>query len=115
MFCFTAVCPKTPRASSRTEILIRKEWRHRVLSHDVIGGGFINLRIRIPAAYLTIICVYGPKEGKKEQNYVFYYLLQEHTNLPNKPDYFILDVRVVCTGFIWLRTATNGGLLRIRK
>jgi hypothetical protein len=22
---------------------------------------------------------------------------------------------VVCTGFIWLRTATNGGLLRIRK
>jgi hypothetical protein len=72
MFYFTAVCSTTQRASFGTEILISKEWRHRVHSHNVNSDGFINFFIRIPGGYLTIICVYGHEEGRTKQNYIVY-------------------------------------------
>lgn len=82
--------PMEKRAASGIAIMLHNKFRRKIDSYNWISDRIINVRIQIPRGYLTIIGLYAPEEGKKEESKSFYKELQKHLNTINKNDYIII-------------------------
>lgn len=79
------------RASSGVAILIDHKWKTRIESYKYINERIVEVRFRISRGYLTIIGVYAPEEGKKEETDIFYETLQKVVNSYIKTDSLIIS------------------------
>ena len=79
--------PQNKRASSGVAVFLKKSLQNRIHSYNFVNDRIINIRIRTTRGHLTIVGVYAPNEGKKEESLEFYELLQTHLNSINKTDY----------------------------
>lgn len=82
--------PGNKRASSGVAVLLRKEWKTRIHSYNFINDRIINVRIKVHRGYLTIVGIYAPEEGRKDESIEFYEHLQKHINSVRKTDYIAI-------------------------
>lgn len=82
--------PQNERASSGVAILIDKKWKNKLHSYTFINDRILMTRFNIERGHLTIIGVYAPEEGKKEDTEEFYENLQKQLHKWNKKDYLII-------------------------
>lgn len=87
---FYSGVPQEKRAAAGTAILILKKYRNRIHSYTIINERLLSIRIKIARGYLTVISVYAPEEGRKEESIQFYKDLQKHLDTVNKNDQLIL-------------------------
>jgi hypothetical protein len=81
--------PKECWASSGVAILIKKEWKYKIIDCLCISDRIIQVRIKIINKVFTIIGIYAPVEGSTQTN-DFYNELQEILNKRGKIEHIIM-------------------------
>lgn len=78
------------RAAAGVAIMINEKWKGKIKSYELTDERIMNIRCRIERGYLTIVCIYAPEEGKRDESEAFYDKLQQYINRINKNDYIII-------------------------
>jgi hypothetical protein len=57
--------PQSKKAASGVTVLLKQSWRNRVRSYNFVSDHIINIILKTPKGYLTMVGVYTPEEGRK--------------------------------------------------
>lgn len=79
------------RACCGVAILIDNKWKSKIVNYTYINERILITRLKIDRGHLTILGVYAPEEGKKEETQTFYEELQKVLNKINKNDFIVLS------------------------
>jgi exonuclease III len=82
--------PREEWASSGIAILVRKDWKNRIIDYKWISQRTVQLGLKILTYTVTINGIYAPAEGKPTETEEFYDELQAAVDKNNKQDYLIL-------------------------
>jgi hypothetical protein len=82
---------KSQRAQSGVSILLKDSWKNRIISYSRVSDRIITLRLRRARDNLTIIGVYAPTIGHKNDPEQFYNQLQDVIDKFNKNDKVIIS------------------------
>lgn len=77
-------------ASAGVAIIMNSKWKRRVQSYNWQNERIITCRFKIERGYLTVVGVYSPDEGRKEETDIFYNELQAVLDGINKNDYIVI-------------------------
>lgn len=77
---------QTKRASAATAILVKKQFRNKIHSYNFVSERIMNVRLKTARGHLTVVCIYAPEKGRKEESAQFYECLQTHMHPLNKTD-----------------------------
>jgi len=78
------------RARCGVAILIDKKWTPKIESYSYINERIVTTRLKFDRGHLTVIGVYAPEEGKKEETENLYKLLQKILSKLNKTDHIVI-------------------------
>ena len=81
---------RNERASKGIALYIHKKWEDRLTNYEFVSDRIITARIRLERGNATIIGVYAPEEGRREDNQSFYQTLQTVINKFNSTDQVFL-------------------------
>jgi hypothetical protein len=59
--------PSEEWATSGIAILVRKDWKNRILGYEWISPRILKLRLKLLTYTITIIDIYAPVEGKTSE------------------------------------------------
>lgn len=82
--------PQNIRAKCGVAILVDNKWKTRIEYYTYVNERIITVRLKVDRGHLTIIGVYAPEEGKKQETEQFYEQLQETIEKVNKNDYMVI-------------------------
>lgn len=60
------------RAKAGAGLIIYKKWQNRIRTYEYINKRILKVRCKIGREYSSVIGVYSPKEGRKQDNVIFY-------------------------------------------
>ena len=78
------------RARAGVAVLVNEQWKDKISSYDWLNERIMTCRFKIERGYMTVICLYSPEEGRREEVNWFYKDLQEIYDKCNKNDYIII-------------------------
>ena len=79
------------RAKCGVAILIDRKWKNKLESYTYINERIVTARFRVERGHMTVIAVYAPEEGKKEETKQFYNVLQSTIEKYVKSDQLIIS------------------------
>jgi len=82
--------PTNKRAAAGIAIMIKAKFKKRIHSYVFVNERILQLRYKLQRAYLTLLAVYAPEEGKTEQTEEFYETLQDQIDKISKNDYIVI-------------------------
>jgi hypothetical protein len=59
-------------ASSAIAILVKKDWKNRIIGYEQISPRTVKLRLKLLTYTVTIVGIYAPIEGKTSNTEEFY-------------------------------------------
>ena len=87
---YSGVPVKKKRAAVGIAILVKKQMKNRIQNYEMIDERILKLRYKTHRGYTTLIGVYSPEEGRREEALKFYEKLQKIINGINSHDSIIL-------------------------
>lgn len=82
--------PQNKRACCGVAILVNNKWKNKIISYSFINERIVTCKFKIDRGHFTVIGVYAPEEGRKEETKIFYDELQKELTKINTSEYVVI-------------------------